>query len=161
MAADSQNNNGRPKRSYSDTEIGHALAVLKSNGGNILRTSRELDIPRQTLTEWSAHKRRDSPEVREIQRQKEATILDAYAFIERACLKHAGKAEVIAEMSGLEAIKGAAIARDKQQIISGQPTSIHEERTIDSRQVLVLLQQSIGEPGSTPPPTLNPADTES
>lgn len=142
----------RTKRSYSDEEVGCTLALLKSNGGNLLRTERETGIPRQTIGEWARNKRRNSTEVLNIRHQKEVDVLGAYATVERACLAHASQAVVITEMSGLDAVKAAGIARDKQQVMLGQPTSIHEERTIDSRQVLVLLQDSLGR---TDPPERN------
>jgi hypothetical protein len=78
----------------------------------------------------------------------------AHLFISLA-LKRAKKASFAHLMTG------AGIAVDKMQLLRGQPTSIHEERTIDSRQVLVLLQETIGPSDPTPQPALNPANTES
>ena len=40
---------------YSPEEIGEALALLDHNGGNALRTARELRIPRTTLLHWVAN----------------------------------------------------------------------------------------------------------
>lgn len=135
----------RTKRSYTDEQIANALAILKSNGGNLLATERDTGIPRQTIREWSANGRRDSQQVREIRQEKEQNILTLYGNAERGLLEHAIKPEIIADMDGLAAMKAAGIARDKIQLMTGQPTSIVEERTIDSLQVLRLLQDSLSQ----------------
>ena len=41
-----------PAGDYSDNFKAESLAALEANGGNILRTSREMDIPESTLRSW-------------------------------------------------------------------------------------------------------------
>jgi transposase-like protein len=40
------------KRQYSEDDKAAALAALAANGGNVLRTARELSIPHGTLRRW-------------------------------------------------------------------------------------------------------------
>ncbi len=42
------------KRRYSDQEKAEALAALDANGGNLLKTSEQIGIPRQTIQEWAS-----------------------------------------------------------------------------------------------------------
>lgn len=99
--------------------------MLKANNGNLLRTARELSIPRPTLREWAINNRRNTPEVSAIQHQKEETLVQRYAQAERLYLDRALDPAAIAETNGLSAMKAAGIARDKQQLLNGDPTAIH------------------------------------
>lgn len=130
----------RPKRTYSAEDIGNALAVLKSNKGNLLRTAKELGIPRLTLREWEKNNRRDSPEVRQIQHEKEQDMLKLYGNAERTYLEQATRPEIVAKTSGLDAMKAAGIARDKQQILNGQPTSISASVLSEDQRRLRLVE---------------------
>lgn len=40
-------------REYTDQEVLDGLDALRSNGGNVARTSRETGVPRSTLTSWA------------------------------------------------------------------------------------------------------------
>jgi transposase-like protein len=134
----------RPKRSYTAEDKANALVAIKANAGNIYRTSRETGIPRQTLMEWAINERGITDEVTQIQHEKEADHVDLYRRVTEAYLNHALDPAVVQSASGVEAVKSAAIATDKRNLLLNLPTEIVESRTIDSRQVLVLLQQTIG-----------------
>lgn len=43
-------------RQYTDEEIAHALAMLRANGNNVMRTARALRMPRETLNQWAGGK---------------------------------------------------------------------------------------------------------
>jgi hypothetical protein len=135
-----------PKRTYSDDFIAHALAMVKANGGNVLKTSLELGIPRLTLYGWYRQTRRNTPEIEQLQHEKAANLAKRFETAAGLYLDHAMDPVSIGVLNGLEATKAAAINVDKMQLLRGQPTSIVEERTIDSRQVLVLLAESMGLP---------------
>ena len=55
---------------YSPAEIGEALALLDTYGGNALRTARALGIPRATLLSWASNAGRLPAEVAGIRRRK-------------------------------------------------------------------------------------------
>lgn len=42
----------RQTQQYSDQEVRDALAALEMNAGNVLRTAKQLGLPRTTLIEW-------------------------------------------------------------------------------------------------------------
>ena len=48
------------KRSYTDEDVAHAITVVQANGGNVLKSSRELAIPYPTLRTWMRGQRRQS-----------------------------------------------------------------------------------------------------
>lgn len=146
MAAEITTTSKRSKASYSSEDIANALAVVKSNGGNILRSAKELNIPYHTLREWHTNGRRNTPEVETLQHEKELSLAQKLKTLAHMAVDHASDPEVLAEASALDAAKIAGIAVDKNLLLTGQPTSINEERTIDSRQVLVLMQDWIGQP---------------
>lgn len=68
--------NDMRRREYSDKEIAHALAVLKSNGGNVWRSSAELGIPYQTLRTWKRGKgkRLQTADVTQLHKEKELSL---------------------------------------------------------------------------------------
>jgi transposase-like protein len=52
----------RVKRSYTDTQKAEALIAIARNKGNIRKTSKELDIPYQSLNDWNKNFNLKEPE---------------------------------------------------------------------------------------------------
>jgi transposase-like protein len=142
----------RTRRKYSDHEKAHALALLTANRGNVLRTSRELNIPERTLNDWSHlaensmnpnSKRPVSPEyaleIVQLREEKEAALSDVFEGIARKYLARAGEDDVVAQTRGRDAVFSAAIAVDKCQLLRSQPTVITES----SDSITSVLRDSI------------------
>jgi hypothetical protein len=153
----------RAKRSYTNEEVANALIAVKSLGGNIYKAAAHLKIPYHTLREWAANKRRDSEEMREIQHNTEKAqkpAITMYQDLEILLLNRAIEPEVIAQMKGLDLAKAASLTRGTIQLLTGQPTSINEERGIDSHQVLVLIRESCGIDAAPPERNVTPAPAQ-
>lgn len=129
----------RPKSTYTTEQRAAALAQLTANNGNLLRTSRDTGIPRQTLQNWANEETPLDAETQNIRHQKRGELADELKNLAYLAVDRASDPEAIAKASALDAAKIAGIAIDKFQLLTGQPTTITEERTIDSRQVLLLL----------------------
>lgn len=114
----------RSKRTYTAEDRGSALAVLQSNGGNILKTSRETGIPYHTLREWAANGRGVTPEVIQIQQVKAGGLAEKFEHIAHLCADHLSQPGVIAKGSPLAVAKIGGISVDKSQLLTGRPTSI-------------------------------------
>lgn len=116
------------RRKYSDVEKAEAIAAVKSNGGNIFRTSQELKIPWATLADWVKNNRGTNdhlPErVLELREQKEQELSELCESVARKYLKQAGDEYVVAAVPGNLAMTAAGIAIDKAQLLRGQPTEI-------------------------------------
>jgi transposase-like protein len=143
-------------KDYSAERKAEILAQVTAHGGNVAQVARLTDIPHQTIRSWLEQADRYS----ELQTQKQTDLAQK---LENNAHKLADSiAEHDLTIVPLQSKATAlGIMVDKMQLLRGQPTSIHEERTIDSRQVLVLLQETIGPSDPTPQPALNPANTES
>lgn len=144
------NNLGEHAKAAHDPEIRAKALELTDKGLTPAKIAKQLNIPRATVYYWldaEATSKTLGNSLDLAAKFKSAANL----FVDLA-VKKAKKASFAHLMTA------AGIAVDKSQLLSGQPTSIHEERTIDSRQVLVLLQESIGQPDPAPQPkALNPA----
>jgi transposase-like protein len=144
----------RPRRKYSDSQKANALAVLSANRGNVLRTSRELDIPERTLNDWSHlaenamnpnSTRPVSPEyaleIAQLREEKEAALADVFEGVARKYLAHASKDDIVAQTRGRDAVFSAAIAVDKSQLLKGLPTSINAE--VERQELVIILQSAL------------------
>lgn len=112
------------RRKYSDREKAEALAAVKSNGGNIFRTSHELKIPWGTLAGWVKGTSGINRGVTELREEKEEELA---IICERVARKYLAQAEdpwAILLTPGNLAMTTAAIAIDKNRLLLGQPTSI-------------------------------------
>ena len=130
-------NLGEHAKPAHDPKIRQQALELTESGLTPTQVAKQLHLPKATVYYWldSEAKAKTLDNSLDLaQKFKSAANL----FLEIA-VKKAKKASFAHLMTA------AGIAVDKSQLLSGQPTSIHEERSIDSRQVLVLLQQSIGE----------------
>jgi transposase-like protein len=144
----------RRRRRYSDNEKGYALAVLSANRGNVLRTSRELNIPERTLNDWSHlaenamnpnSRRPVSPEyaleIAQLRDEKEVALSDLFEGVARKYLAHADKDDVVAQTRGRDAVFSAAIATDKAQLLRGEPTSITGE--VSRQEVAIIIEEAL------------------
>lgn len=125
------------KRKYSDIEKASALITLDSNGGNLFRTSQELQIPRKTLESWAKDRAGNNWSVAEMRQENTKSVADMFEGIVRKYLTHADDPFVIASTTGRDAIFAAAIATDKMQLLRGLPTSITEN--VERNELTVIL----------------------
>lgn len=107
------------KRSYSDNEKAAALLTLESNGGNLSRTSRELNIPISTLGEWRDG--RAVPDVAEIRNENRTPLVDRLMNELTAALNLLPEKRSEASYSDL--MRGVGILTDKVQLLSGADTA--------------------------------------
>jgi transposase-like protein len=146
----------RTRRKYSDTQRANALAVLSANRGNVLRTSRELNIPERTLNDWSHlaenamnpnSKRPVSSEyaleIAQLREEKVADLSNVFESVARKYLSHASDESVVMQTRGRDAVFSAAIATDKMQLLRNQPTSITEH--VNSDNLTIILQAVLNE----------------
>ena len=119
------------KRSYSETDIQEALAVVRANNGNVLRAYRELGgrFPRSTIQSWSKGKRR----VAEAEKAEvggvnlgDARQVERYDEIITLYQAHAAKPEVVAKANAVQAMTAVGIAADKRRALLGKPESHRE-----------------------------------
>ncbi len=107
------------KRSYSDNEKAAALLTLESNGGNLSRTSRELNIPVTTLVDWrNGHV---IPEVSDIRNENRTPLVDRLMNELTAALNLLPDKRSEASYSDL--MRGVGILTDKVQLLSGADTA--------------------------------------
>ncbi len=66
----------RELRVYSDEEVATALATLASNGGNVKKTAKQLNIPRMTLATWAKTGTQTRPQVVTLVTEKKAELSD-------------------------------------------------------------------------------------
>lgn len=110
------------KRTYSDEEKANALAAMDANGGDVFNTARQMGIPYQTLQEWS--KGRVHPAVLNIRQGKRADMAAALGDVAWQLLEAIpGK---IDPASLTQTATAMGIAIDKQQLLLGRPTAIHQ-----------------------------------
>lgn len=156
----------RSRRTYSDADKARALA-LYDLCQNLPEASRKSGIATSTLWQWITEARdknnKNVARLRNAHGQDLATQFEEIAFETARVAKEKLLRRDAKKIPFGQLMEGASKAVQNMQLLRGQPTSIHEERTIDSRQVLVLLQDSLGQSDSTPPrPALNSAsDTQS
>ena len=127
--ADNHNGNGhRVRRTYSDSQIAEALAMLKGCGGNLSRASGETGVPRKTLERWAKgdSNRVNAPEVAEemaeMRQQTATSIADRLENLIGQILDVApGK---LGDAPFGQSMTGLAIAVDKMRLLRDQPTQI-------------------------------------
>lgn len=124
----------RARRRYTDEQRVTALAVLQSNDGNLSRTSRETGISITTIRNWRDN---PNPDLAELGNQKKAALSELWEDVARAYIQRALEATVITGSGGQTAITVAAIATDKMQLLTGNPTENirheHNERATPQR----------------------------
>ena len=127
-------------REYSDQEAAHALAVLKSNRGNAKKTALQLGVPRTTLRQWAGRAASETARPKKVDAQVQMESASALA-------NKWGQIAETATAIGLSALEGldpnvldakaikdvltsGAIATDKQNLLTGQPTSRTEQQRV-------------------------------
>lgn len=121
---------GKNKRSYSEDDKASALALLKANGGNITKTSSELNVPPTTLRQWrdGEHVNADVAKKRD---KKEAALEDLFEQVARLYLARAMDPEAVTESKGKEAVIAAATAVDKFRLLKGEPTEVTRNEIVN------------------------------
>jgi len=149
--------NGR--RTYSDDEKARALA-LYDLCGTTTEVSRRSGIPDSTISSWIHQQRakgnKNLPKLRNEYGQSLADQFEEIAYDVARVAKEKLLRRDAKKIPFGQLMEGGSKAVQNMQLLRGQPTSIHEERTIDSRQVLILLQDSLG----TEEKNVTPARTE-
>jgi len=106
----------RIQRQYSESEKGTALAVLTANGGNLLKTSRDLGIPRQTVQSWRQGVG-ITPAIAENSAHKKALLADKFEEFVRVCLDACMDPDRIAQASYFDLMRAMGIAVDKMVLL--------------------------------------------
>lgn len=110
------------RRSFSDNDKAAALAALDANGGNVLRTAKQLNVPRSTLQEWANGRvNHDVPELR--QRKKEDL---ASRLVEIAHQLIDAIPDKIYDANLQQVSTSLGIAVEKIQLLQGQATERSE-----------------------------------
>lgn len=118
-----------PVGDYSDAFKAEALAALNANGGNVMRTANELDIPRKTLEGW-----RDGVGTRALsaddRHQKRGDLADRLEVIAWKLVDGIEEAD-ISKASLVQKTTAFGILCDKMRLLRGEATSIHEDRKVE------------------------------
>lgn len=109
---------------YSDEQKAAALAALKSNGGNLFRTSHEVKIPLGTLNNWAKDTREPVENFAKLQTEKEEGLAELCETVARKYLNQAGDPHVVSATPGNLAMTAAGIAIDKSRLLREQATFI-------------------------------------
>ncbi len=118
------------------------MVVLDSNGGNLHATARDTGLPQSTIQSWRDREIEIDPELR-IQKKEELIVL--FDRVARAYLERALAEACIEGTKGKDAVTAAAIATDKRQLLSGQPTSITETSPTELKDYLKRMRPGLPE----------------
>ena len=115
-----------PAGDYSDSFKAESLAALQANGGNILRTSREMNVPESTLRSWKngSGTRALTADLRDQKRTELSGKLDDLAVK----LVDGMTDEKITASNVRDLMIALGICVDKARLIQGETTSITESR---------------------------------
>lgn len=152
------------RRSFSDNDKAAALAALDANGGNVLRTAKQLNVPRSTLQEWANGRvSHDVPELRQQKRQDLHSLFmdEIYAIAELLPTKRH-------EATYSQLATAAGIFTDKVQLLTGKATQRTEtsakvehaiqEDTFEQLSAVIQILNDVG--AFDPPSDTNEPDTE-
>lgn len=144
--AKKQNIKRSKRRSYSDQEKEHAIAVYVTTG-NLSRTSRETGVPISTLRGWLAEQ---PPEkVKEAREEAQAEFVRKAWEGVTAHVEHLTERSVIAETSARDSATIVGILIDKIQLVTGRPTSINEQQgQVTTRHEYDIVQRIVTDPES-------------
>ena len=116
--------------------IGESLAVLDANAGNLSETARVLRLPKSTLKSWRDNYDSDEAVAR-YRTIKNAELADGFRAISAMAIER-----LIAEIDRVDVDKlatVAAIAADKQLLLSAQPAAVNE--TVSRNDLALTLQE--------------------
>ncbi len=138
------------RRHYSDEERAEALAIADSCEA-VAEAARQAGVPRGTLRRWLNERDRAAPAHLRHEKKREAE--ERWAKVEDKSLVLAeatldgflpeGLPPVPDKRMLLTFIKGAAIARDKVQLLTGEPTERREYTAPPVREVRLPLPEPI------------------
>ncbi len=125
----------RNKRTYTDDEIAHAVALLGANGGNAKRTARELGVSRTTLRGWAGrqHPTNGTPKapapsaVSEKSEQLAQTLEEISARASAKVLSALDHLEVKSAQDVRNLLVGVGITTEKASFARGGPTTRSEQ----------------------------------
>lgn len=109
------------RRSWTDTEKEHAIAVYTTNG-NLSKTSRETGVPISTLRGWLAEV--PPAKVQEAREDAQASFVKEAWKAVIAYAQHLTSEEVIKKTAAVPSATTIGILIDKIQLVTGQPTGI-------------------------------------
>lgn len=138
----------RSHRSYTDREKSAALAALDANSGNVSATSKQLNMPRQTLIEWKEG-RRLSTDVPELRQEKKRELADCFEELARESVETALRLQTHERTTLSMAATAAGIATDKMRLLRGESTDITEQKLANHRWAEEELQKLMRECGWT------------
>ena len=117
---------------YDDEQRAYAMAVLKSNGGNFLKTSRQTGIPRTTLRQWAGQDQHPVPAIPDAQlvADRSMELADRFEAVAFEALDAEGISRAMKKAGLRDRVLGAAIATDKSQLLKGRPTSRNESLSV-------------------------------
>lgn len=130
----------RKRRAYSDEDKAAALAVVDAQG-SVNGAAKVAGVPSTTLQDWASG-RNISNYVREIREQKKQELSAIFEHVARVYLDRALDDNAIIATTGKDAIMSAAIATDKNQLLSGKPTQINEARSDMQQRERVISEAS-------------------
>jgi len=132
-----------PAGDYSDNFKAESLAALQANGGNILRTSREMDVPESTLRSWKngSGTRALTSDLRD---QKRTELADRLTGIALTIVSSISDGD-IEKASLVQKSTAFGILFDKTRLLSNEATQINEVRAAEGvreriREKLLALQ---------------------
>ena len=124
------------RRRRNKKTIGESLAILDANAGNLSQTARLVKIPKSTLKGWRDTKATDE-KVARYRTIKNAELAEGFRVI--SALASDRLIDEMADVPVDKLIMVAAIATDKQLLLSNQPTTPINE-TMDASEFVALLQ---------------------
>ena len=132
-----------PAGDYSDNFKAESLAALQANGGNILRTSREMNVPESTLRSWKngSGTRAMAADLRD---QKRTELADRLTDIAWNIVNSINDGD-ISKANLVQKSTAFGILLDKMRLLSNEATQISEVRAADGvreriREKLLALQ---------------------
>ncbi len=135
------------RRNYSDKEKADALAVLKANGDNILRTSKDTGIPITTLWNWTRDRCGMNPDISIMGNDSKEELSNIFERVARKYLAHSESDLAVSSTYGNVAVMAAATATDKMQLLRGKPTEISGDESSTKTTLLTLIAFSAKEQG--------------
>ncbi len=110
-----------PRNKYSDNDKALSLTALDANAGNVLKTAKQMNIPRVTLLDWSKG-RKINAEVSELRHIKKGELSDRLEELAQLLLD--GIPAKVGTANLQQMTTSLAIAIDKMLLLKGKPTSI-------------------------------------
>lgn len=108
------------RKHYTEEHIAHAMAVYRSNGGNLKRTSAATGVARSTLRQWASGDYGEGKSPASIEDKTDAIGAKLTAkFGEIAVASLDAARDKIADASFRDLLIGAGIATEKRELLQG------------------------------------------